>query len=368
MSGSRGPFTLSRSYRLDLTAHIPLDAADRTSLLRKLDIAARAEVLARLRTGEVFRSAGSGIYELMFPRLVAAAAERRFAELATEVRARLAGGHLGARGGEIAAAEPVRMPATAFPEPDTLPFGGTPALAELNLQFHPVWNVANNHITGYRCVLSRRGAPVTPADLDALAGPGPASLIAARGDGLVYRLALAALDGLMRHGAKALLIVPIHFATLEAAPLAVSVFGRATIPPDAARHLVFELIAAPSRLSTLRLRDPVQYLRARSRALVARIDVDVSNVALFRDFHFHGIGLDAAALAWREKKLFAFFEQFAALAERQRLTSFVHGLATTSLSVAAVSAGFTYVDGSAIAPPGEAPGQVEAFAVSRLYA
>src|SRR5690606_33033845 len=95
------------------------------------------------------------------------------------------------------------------------------AMSRMSLSFHPVWHVRNKLITGYRCALSLNGkdlslkdaAAAMNGDRDGDGDTGAATK--AKVDAMVYANAVAGVQGLLQTGQKALLIVPIHFSTVD---------------------------------------------------------------------------------------------------------------------------------------------------------
>jgi hypothetical protein len=75
---------------------------------------------------------------------------------------------------------------------------------------------------------------------------------------------------------------------------------------------------------------------------------------------------------WRTKlsqaTLIEKLPQFAERANRQGLRTYVHGLSSTAMATAAITAGFDYVDGDAVATIADTPSDAYPFTVENLYA
>jgi EAL domain-containing protein (putative c-di-GMP-specific phosphodiesterase class I) len=240
--------------------------------------------------------------------------------------------------------------------------------ATLRVRFHPVWNIRNNMITGYRCGLSRMGDDITIQQVVALLGPGPADIIKAKIDAAVYAQAVNGVQYLLQQSQQAVLIVPIHYSTVDHLRYMTPLLEvGSNLPAQATSLLVFEFLEFTQNTSRFRLREPVSYLRTRARALLGRIGLDFSNLDLLAELNFHGISLDLGDYAWPEPRLMPVFESFVVAAQRRRLQPFIHGIKTPSLTVAAISAGFTYVDGPAISHPSDIPANIQAFGVHSMY-
>ncbi|MBL8644558.1 MAG: EAL domain-containing protein [Rhodospirillaceae bacterium] len=397
-------------FRLDLR-DIVLDYAQRETFIAKTDAAVRDVISSEMRPGEIFRAVSPGVYHLVFPRASAenaaqrnatieekvarliretkpsaynaeafneraalmqkVAAARRTAESQTPVRpstSQLSATQLNAtraieRMMETSGNRVSSQPEVRLTEADVK------ALAPLKLGFHPMWHVQHKLITGYRCVLALNGTRPTLREASRMLNETADDVIKAKIDMAACTQAVERVQTMLRYGRKALLIVPVNFSTIEQPRFLVpfmDTLGKAA--PDAMKLLVFELLGLPPGVTRFRLQEPFSHLRSKCRAVVVRTGSDFTNLEAFRDMGAHAVGLDAGEYPWKEHKMIAYMEQFAAIAQRHRLQAFVHGVPTNSLTVAAVAAGFTYVDGPAIAGSLEAPEAIHEFAVESLYA
>src|SRR5262249_23156465 len=131
--------------------------------------------------------------------------------------------------------------------------------------------------------------------------------------------------------------------------------------------LVIELIDIPAEITRFRLREPIAWLRTRARALIARPGFVPRDFELFKEAGFLGVSVGVRDYDWAEKRLLQGFELFVGLAEKHQLQSFVHGIDTTSLAVAAMASGFTYIEGTAVAAPIDHPSHITPFEIDKLF-
>jgi len=241
-------------------------------------------------------------------------------------------------------------------------------LESLSVVFQPVWHAKNNMITAYVCALVRNGKPITKNDTLELFPQDSPDLAFAKLDARLYGGGAKAMNYLLAEGLKAVLIVPIHFTTVDRLRYIGALLEQGSDLPEEARNLlVFELIHLPSDISRFRLREPVNYLRSRARALVAQLGMTPTGMDIFKELSFHGVSIDLRHHSYPEDRLLKNFDAFTALAEKYNLRSFVHGISGTSLAVGAIASGFTYIGGPAISEPVGNPKQIRPYEIDMLY-
>ncbi len=345
-------------HRISLEEILLHRTSENATLLRKADRAARVVLGREIQAGEIFRVVEPGMYHVLFPNLAPKAGMDRATELKAKLRKELRQFDLNAQKGSVQVAGPVQSDkpqVTALARPATLS-APNPQLQQWTtplLEFHPVWNIQTNMITGYRCILSPASSAhmdVTHRDLEA------------------YSQAMRAVHALLQRGVKALLIVPLHFITISH-PRFINAFVAigGTVTEDARQLVVFEIVGLPTGFSRIPLRDPIAHLRGRSRALVALTGLETGNFEVYRQLNFHSGGFDLSETPLPEESLLPVFEKFVSTAQTHRLHAFVHGIGAPRWAVAAISAGFTYIDGPAISGPTEMPSRIQEFAVEYLY-
>lgn len=395
MDKSKGQSTAGRAHAFNVDDLIVHNYSERDALLKRADKLARRIIEEQLREGESFRSASPGHFVLLFPKLTAEAGalraavitdqisrevrklnptsvalERRREDEAAPVRvnARLPGGSVDSAKA-LADRALARMAGSKSGSQEAgLTVEDRAALAKLRVMFHPVWNAKNQHITAYQCVLRlEHGAVAHKKEiLELLSQSGDLAL--AKADQVTCGHAVEALQFLAAAKIKAILILPLHFSSLDrlhyTAPL-LEMLGQ--LPEDVRNLLVIELTDIPAEMTRFRLREPVAYLRSRARALIARPGFVPRDFELFKDNGFHGVSVNLRDYDWPEKRLLQSFEQFVSLAEKHKLQSFVHGVDTTSLAVAATTSGFAYIEGKAISEAVDHPAHIQPFENDMLF-
>jgi hypothetical protein len=243
-------------------------------------------------------------------------------------------------------------------ESDSPFFFGT---AEPRLSYRPIWNVQQKAMAIYLCELSP--APAGPAEA---AAPGHATL--GRADNRLLHRAIAGIERMPPRRNVGSLSIPVHHATLTNAACRNAFAAQCgAIAPALRALLVWEIVGTPpdagerdlfSMVSTLKPYGRAIFLRSR----LAKVDFDIPAAV-----GVHSIGIDLGETMESETRVAARLEKFAEKAHRAGLRSHVHGLTTSSMSLAAVSSGFHYLSGDAICASAEAPWGVLPFDAERLF-
>lgn len=385
----------------DLIVH---NYSERDILLKKADKLARAIIDEELRPGEGVRNPKPGSYFFFFPKLTPEAGALRASvivgQISREVRklnpATIAIDNRRQQDEAPApGAPPPRRSVMAKrqeEDPDqemretasrafalmtegageakdlTMSAGDRAALDSLGATYGPVWHAKNKLITAYNCALTRDGRALTQRDIGELLERDPIEVATAKLDVALFARAVKTIQYLMSQDLKALLIVPVHFSTIDRlrfiAPL---LQAGAGLPQEAKNLVVFELTALPADISRFRLREPVNYLKSRSRALIARCGFTPPDLEAFKESGFHGISVDLRDYDWPDSRFLRSFDLFAAAAEKFRLQSFISGISSTSQAVGAVAAGFNYIEGAAISEPVTSPRHIRPFEIDMLF-
>lgn len=239
----------------------------------------------------------------------------------------------------------------------------------IQVTYQAIWNVRSKLITSYAAVSQRHhpdGPIVTGKGI--LGSDTSVALIAAL-DSLVRRETVPRLCELMHAREQTLLVLPVHFTTVDSQALFLPYRQElAALTPDERKHIVLEILGAPDMLPAFRIKDIVSRLRPFARSILARLPPDATGVRHWAEGGVHGIGFAATEEKLAEKLLMEKMNTFVARAEETGVHTYVHDLATTSLATAAVAAGFRYVGGAAILPESAAPKAIEPFECQNIFA
>jgi hypothetical protein len=253
---------------------------------------------------------------------------------------------------------------------DDGPRAGEKGLPEnLTTMFRAMWNVGNKLLTAYSALpvlKSPDGKVESIVDLDV---ESEMYAVTAACDRLIQEEALRKLHLLVDAGHKVLLVLPVHFSTVDRLDYYVPYQQRLRKLGEQQRRLVVqELVAIPADLNRYRIRETVTRLRHAARAVMARVPVSSGNLRAWGEAGVHAVGFEFTEEQASERGLLAGLDRFAERAEEAGVKKFVYGLATASAASAAVAAGYDYIEGTIVRGPVDSPTYVQPFESIDLFA
>lgn len=267
---------------------------------------------------------------------------------------------------EAAERNPVIEMEEVSPSPPPAPRGDP--LAEISYCYRPSWDPARGVIAAYLCVPQLPDGP-SGRRRDAGAVLGHDIRAHEKLDVAVLKHVVGVLDVLVREKRRLLVTMPVSFETLSAA-----VYRRHYInalhdrlSPEAASLLVIELVDVPDGVPQARLVEISSPLRARARAVIARVRPDATDFAAFAGSRIAAVGCDLSRQGGSELALMQQMARFTRGAAKVGLATYLRGIRSLSLTTAALGAGFAHVDGDAIAPPVDLPRGIVEFSLFDLY-
>lgn len=246
---------------------------------------------------------------------------------------------------------------------------------DVHTTYLPLWSVARKSVGLYLCrshVTSGDRTMAAGSPVDAEAELNLAAII----DRITLRRAKAALQGIADRGLSCLLVVPVHFSTLNRPGAAESYLPVCHgIPQELRRMIVWEIRKAPVDGWSTQVQRVIAGLQPLGRAVFVLCELkSFTSPLLHRLFgrlageHVQGIGIDIASCDGSEDDLAADLERFAAAAAKHGLSPYAHGVHSLSVSTAAICAGFEHISGKVVAEPLEAPDGLHDKPLATLYA
>lgn len=234
--------------------------------------------------------------------------------------------------------------------------------------YRPMWDTSCRALSAYLCAPLLAGADGTDKDMYSLVEQDLDVLY--RLEGLVQARALSDLASLLKRRQKLLLILPVHFESLAAARSRRSFVENLVhlVSPEGRALLLVEIVGVPDGVPHSRLESLVVPLRQKCRAIIARVPLNATDLRSFKLAGIHAVGSEICSSPRpSETVIIHQMNRFKRLAERAEVTTFIRGLDTTSLTAAAVGAGFRYIDGDAVATAQQSPNSISKFNVLDLY-
>lgn len=239
--------------------------------------------------------------------------------------------------------------------------------SEITVVFRAVWNVKNRYLTAYLATPAMKSPDDDKLALRIAADADNSAI--ADCDQFVQEEALKKLHLLVNAGHQVLLILPVHFSTVDRNDYYAIYFQRIRNLDEKARKLiVLELIDTPQDLPELKIKETITRLRQAARSVIVRVPPEGFKADPWGAAGVHAVGYDCAEQGGVERTIMEKMNHFAARTEKAGLRKFVYGLSKRSVAMAAVSAGFDYIEGNIVRPPVEAPDIVQRFDSQDLFA
>jgi hypothetical protein len=243
-----------------------------------------------------------------------------------------------------------------------------PALDQVRFLFRPIWDVKRNVVFNFLCV------PMTKTVGGRIvAGESAIEGLADRHVRLDYDLRLVnrVTDEIERVGAedrRILFTVPVHVDTVSSGAFRTEYLKRwRGLPLSLQRLAVFDLVGGSDGFPQSRLIEILPSLKPVSRAVTLRMPMSaVHSLARFAHVGLYAISTEVPQA--REEGMAHEFEKFVIAAEKAHLLTYLHGIRTGSLALAAVGAGFSFIDGPAIGSAEANPKDALRFSMEDLYA
>jgi len=235
--------------------------------------------------------------------------------------------------------------------------------------FRAIWNVGSKMLTAYSALPVLKSPDGQVESIVRVGGESEMYAAAAACDRFVQEEALQKLHLLLDAGHKVLLVLPVHFSTVDHFDYYMPYQQRIRKLDEKQRLLVVqELVGTPPDLNGYRIRETVTRLRQAARSVMARVSPGASGLRVWREAGVHAVGFEFTEGQASERALLTRLDRFAERADEAGLKKFVYGLATRSAASAAVAAGFDYIEGTVVRGPVASPAYVEPFESLDLFA
>jgi EAL domain-containing protein (putative c-di-GMP-specific phosphodiesterase class I) len=238
----------------------------------------------------------------------------------------------------------------------------------LQIEFQPVWNVAKDFVTGYRWVARFHKHKTTANDKAFLNSTIELNFFKACVDVTAMLRVPAVLRELIENASPAIMVVPVHFETLNQARFMSAFIDALTrVPQPFRQFLVCEIVGFPANVSRFRLRELLAYLRGRCRSVFVRTGLEVS---CFDDLKKQGViavGISRDEYNCPEAEFMRYMNGFVAHAEKAGLQTYAADASTRSVLMGAIGAGFSYIDGEAVMKPLDEPAKIHRFELENIY-
>jgi hypothetical protein len=244
----------------------------------------------------------------------------------------------------------------------------TKALASMDVMYRPMWNLRHKAIANYFVTagaVNVFGDQLWDTNLRREFGD---ILSPAEFDIYVARRALRDMAANVAQGQKMLLCWPVHFETIAGRIGRQAYIGLCRDIPDAVRQLlIFELDGLPEGTPQSRLLDVLSVLRPFCRGQIVRVPWAFRQFSQMTGTGLNGIGFDLAAAPRGDAERIRILEDFAAAASKIGFRCYAHGLNSRAQALAAMAAGYEWINGEAVEHMVALPGPMMRFNLDDLY-
>jgi len=267
------------------------------------------------------------------------------------------------------AAVPSALPGKPMPAGSILAPKVSNPLAELSYYYRPSWDPGRGVIAAYLCVPMLPEAPGSDERW-------PAALVLQNDVDTLEKLdfallnhAIGVLEGLVGEKRRLLITVPVRFETLSASAHRRRYIEilHTRLSAEAASLLVIELVGVPDGVPEARLIEISAPLRAHARGVVARVRPETTDFMQFATARIAAVGCDLGEQASSELALMQQMARFGKGAAKAGVATYLRGINSLSLAAAALGAGFSHVDGDAVAVIVDQPRGIVEFSLLDLY-
>lgn len=254
--------------------------------------------------------------------------------------------------------------------PDYSPFqiDRQKALASIRVLYQPMWNLRHKAIVSYFGTASARNVFSMNLWDDMVRRSFSHVLTPVEVDILVAHIAMRDFAKRIAQGPRLMIGWPVHYETLATRNFRnLFIEFCREIPEDVRQLLILELDGLPKGTPNSRVLEIVSVLRPFCRVVNVRVAPDFNRFEVFNGSQIGGVGFSLSGLPLRDSQRMAMMDRFVGDASRAGLRSYVHGLNSRAQALAAVAAGFEWVNGAAVGEPSADLGQMRRFQIADLY-
>lgn len=246
-----------------------------------------------------------------------------------------------------------------------LDWSGNPD-TELSVRFQPMWDTKLNAVSTFLAIpcISNENGVITGRRSVLFAMPHFKHQTL---DDQMFEASTNGIEKLLSEGQRALVCLPIHFDSLSSASTRHTVVEKFKALDQSIRdHIVVEIVGLLNGVPTTRLIDITLALKQLVRSVIIQSSVNDRNFSTYKDSGIKICGLEMAGRPADETKTVKVLSTFAELAQKAGLQTYLHGSPSSSVTIAALAAGFTYISGDPIASLSDLKA-VERFSLRDFY-
>lgn len=224
-------------------------------------------------------------------------------------------------------------------------------LRDFQVLYSPAWHTAKRVVVLNRCLLDMASGCTTLAQFQALADPLQLSQTLAGLDFSLLTKSLEALHQMLRSRLGSAILVPVAFQTLGTAGNRQEYIRLLSLLPDSYRkYLILEINGIPKTARADRIGEMITILAPFAKGVVLEVSIEDARIEALLGQSPWGLSVNLQGASSTDPHLAARFRKFVSLVAATRTPTFAQGVNSIGLALAALEAGFSYLDGPAIHP------------------
>lgn len=227
----------------------------------------------------------------------------------------------------------------------------TSLLRDFQILFAPVWHTSKHVVILNRCLLDMTSGCTTLGQFQALADPLQLSRTLAELDFSLLTKSLEVLHQMLRSGRGSAVLVPVTLRTIDDAASRQEYVRLLSLIPDSYRKfLIIEISGIPATASPERLGELITMLAPFTKGMVLEVALDEVRTAALLTQSPWALSVNLRGASSTDPQIANRLRKFTSLVASTQTQTFAHGANSIGLALAALEAGFNYLDGPAIHP------------------
>lgn len=232
----------------------------------------------------------------------------------------------------------------------------TSLLRDFQILFAPVWHTSKHMVILNRCLLDMTSGCTTLGQFQALADPLQLSQTLAELDFSLLTKSLEALHHMLRAGRGSAVLVPVTFRTIDdVGSLQEYVRLLSLIPDSYRKFVIIEINGIPTTAYAQRVGELITILAPFTKGLALEVGLDEPRTAALLAQNPWALSVNLLGASSTDPQIASRLRKFTSLVTSTPTQTFAHGANSIGLALAALEAGFNYLDGPAIHPTTREP-------------
>lgn len=228
-----------------------------------------------------------------------------------------------------------------------------PAFEKTQLYFSPLWSATKSMILLNKSV--PLAAPRTPLSRR-IQIENYSAAQRAEADYIALSKSVQSISGMLSHGEVSPILVPVHFSTTTGKGSSL-VYRKLldSVSPSHRMLLALEVINIPSGEPIDSLVEAAEWIKPLVKWLVLALPTSDPRIGEVSADLVWAVSTNLQGVRSTDNDVLPSLQKYQAAAASVGLSTIVHGVNSIGLAMAAVKAGITYIDGSAVYPVGTVP-------------